>query len=499
VNSRVCVLSSARGGRRQVHTDDMKIGPIVWAPPSRWTVRMRTSVAATLVVTMCLALAGVALCLVLFRSLETSARSTADARAHQIADELQTENPVDLDRSMLATDSQVAVVQVVDQSGRTIAQSAGSSNTPLSAQRVDPGESAFLGQVQFKSDKDFWVTGVGANSPVGPVTILVGADRETAETVVTTVAWLLAVCGPIVVALAAFGTYRLAGLALQPVERMRAQVSSMTSDVRAQRIPVPPTDDEIARLAVTLNDMLDRLAAGQAAQRRFVSDASHELRSPLATITAALDLAQVRPDELDRELIDEALLPETRRMARLVDDLLLLAHVDENSHVLKMVDVDLDDIIYAEEDRVRAVTELRVGTSVTAVRIAGDPQALSRLVRNLVDNAIRHAHNEIRLECRPVGNHAQVIIADDGPGIPEADRNRVFDRFVRLDAPRTREAGGAGLGLSIAAEIASAHHGRVEVAEAPGGGAQFLVQLPLTVDEPISDSADSFDVVSGER
>jgi hypothetical protein len=139
--------------RRQVHTDDMRIGPIVWVPPSRWTVRMRTSVAATLVVTMCLALAGVALCLVLFRSLETSARSTADARAHQIADDLQSESALDLDRSMLATDSQVAVVQVVDQRGRLIAQSAGSPDKPLSSHRIAPGESEFLGQVQFNSDK----------------------------------------------------------------------------------------------------------------------------------------------------------------------------------------------------------------------------------------------------------------------------------------------------------------------------------------------------------
>ncbi len=460
---------------------------------------MRTSVAATLVVTVCLALAGVALLFVLFRSLETSARATADARAHQVADELRTEKPADLDQSMLATDSQVAVVQVVDSTGQLVAQSAGGPAAPLSARRIALGESGFLDQVELSAANDFWVTGVGADSPSGPVTILVGADRENAETVVTTVGWLLAVCGPIVVALAAFGTYRLVGSALQPVERMRARVSSLTTDVLAQRIPVPPTDDEVARLAVTLNDMLERIAAGQAAQRRFVSDASHELRSPLATITAALNLAQVRPEELDRELIEEALLPETRRMARLVDDLLLLAHADENLHALKMVDVDLDDIVYAEEDRVRTLTELRVIMSVTAVRIAGDPQALSRLVRNLVDNAIRHARSEIRLECRPSDDHAQIIVADDGPGIPAADRLRVFDRFVRLDSPRTRDIGGAGLGLSIVAEIVSAHRGRIQITESAGGGAQFLVQLPLAVDEPVSDTANRFDVVIGER
>ena len=460
---------------------------------------MRTSVAATLVVTLCLVLAGVALLFVLFRTLETSARGAANARAHQVADELQTEKPEDLDRSMLATDSQVGMVQVVDSSGRLIAQSAGSPAAPLWRGTIAPGQTEFLGELSLSAEKDVWVTGVGANTPTGPVTILVGGDRETAETVVATVGWILAVCGPIVVALVAAGTYRLVGLALRPVERMRTRVSSLTTDVLAQKIPVPPTDDEIARLAVTLNDMLDRMAAGQAAQRRFVSDASHELRSPLATIAAALDLAQARPEELDRSLIEGALLPETRRMARLVDDLLLLARVDENSHVLKEVDVDLDDIVSAEADRVRTITELGVVVSVTAVRVTGDPQALARVVRNLVDNAIRHARKDIRLECGSVDGHAQIIVADDGPGIPVAQRLRVFDRFVRLDSPRTREAGGAGLGLSIVAQIVSAHRGHITVGEPSGGGACLVVRLPLTVDESVADAADRLDVVVGER
>ena len=467
--------------------------------PSRWTVRMRTSVAATLVVTVCLVLAGAALLFVLFRTLETSARAAANARAHQVADELQTENAADLDRSMLVTDSQVAAVQVVDSSGRLVAQSTGSPSTPLSARMIAPGESEFLGQVEVDEENDFWITGVGANTPVGPVTVLVGSGREPVEEVVATVGWLLAVGGPIVVALVAFGTYRLVGSALQPVERMRARVSSLTSAERTQRIMVPQTDDEVARLAVTLNDMLDRIAAGQAAQRRFVSDASHELRSPLATITAALELVHVRPDQLDRTLVEEALLPETRRMARLVDDLLLLTHADERTHEFKSVEVDLDDIVYAESERVRTITKLSVRSSVTAVRVSGDPQALLRMVRNLVDNAITHARKEIRLECGPVDGCAQIVVGDDGPGVPAGERLRVFDRFVRLDTPRTRETGGSGLGLSIVAEIASAHRGHVTVERSPGGGARFVVVLPLILDEAIPDASDRLDTVTGER
>jgi signal transduction histidine kinase len=469
------------------------------ASPSQWTVRARTTVASTVVVTLCLLLAGGALLLVLFSSLEASARSSAGARAAQLVEQLQTEAPPELDRSTLATDSQVGVVQVIDRTGKVVAQSVGTPSAPLSSRTVPPGATQFLGHVQISPQDDFWITGAGAETPAGPVTILVGADREPVETVVTTVAVLLAIGGPIVIALVAFGTHRLVGAALQPVERIRTRVSSVTSGKLAERIPVPPADDEVARLAVTMNEMLDRLEAGQAAQRRFVSDASHELRSPLATITAALDLAHGRPDLLDHSLIDESLLPEAHRMQRLVGDLLLLARADENSALRNEVDVDLDDIVYDEADRVRTITGLRVSTEISHVRIAGDPRALSRLVRNLVDNAIQHAHSDIRLECIRSANHAEISVADDGPGVPLSERSRVFDRFVRLDSPRTRESGGAGLGLAIVAQIADAHHGTVEVGESLSGGARFVVRLPLLVDESISDTAHRLDAVTGER
>lgn len=455
-------------------------------PPSRWTVRARTTVASTIVVMLCLAVAGGALLFVLYRTLETSARATAESRAAQLADQLITEPSSDLDRAMLATDSQVGFVQVVDQFGHLTAQSAGSPSIAVSQIGVPPAT-------------DFWVTAVGADTPTGPVTILVGADREPVENVITTVAGLLGIGGPLIVALVAFGTYRLVGSALQPVERIRSQVSLLTSGTLAERIPVPVADDEIARLATTMNDMLDRLQAGQAAQRSFVSDASHELRSPLATIIAALELAHGRPELLTHGLIENSLLPEAHRMRELVADLLLLARSDEGARGRPHLDVDLDDIVYAEADRVRAITHLHVSSTINPVRVTGDPKALSRLVRNLVDNAIRHSHNSIHLECVGADTFAEITVSDDGPGVPPAERTRVFDRFVRLDSPRAREAGGAGLGLSIVAQIANAHHGAVTLDQSQSGGARFVVRIAKGVDHSVTEPADGLDTLTGKR
>ncbi len=481
------------------HTEGMKLSTSAIGSTSRWSVRTRSAVASTFVVALCLLLAGGALLLVLFRSLEGSTQAMAASRTAQLADQLHTESAADLDEALLATDSQVGVVQVIDQSGVLVAQSAGSPPEPVVHQTLPPGSTQRFGRVQIGSDWDLWVMAVGVKTPSGPVTVLVGADREPVEDVIMTVAVLLALGGPIVLALVAFGTYRLVGAALRPVERIRARVSSMTGGKLAERIPVPAADDEVTRLAVTMNDMLDRLQANQAAQRRFVSDASHELRSPLASITAALDLAHQRPDLLNQSLIDDSLLPEAQRMHSLIEDLLLLARVDELAGHHITVDVDFDDIVLAEAERVRSFTRLKVVAEVKPARVLGDPDALARLVRNLVDNAVRHAQNGIRLESAVSGGRARVVISDDGPGVPPDDRQRVFGRFVRLDTPRDRAAGGAGLGLSIVAEIAEAHHGTVNVQDSACGGARFVVDLPLAADESVPDTANGMDAVAGKR
>lgn len=447
--------------------------------PRLWTVRVRSAVASTLVVAVCLIAAGGALLGVLYNSLESSARTAAAARAVQVAEQLETDSPSQIDEALLGTDGQIGIIQVVDAAGVVQASSRGDASTPLSTRAVPPSHTENLGRVERTEIGDFWVAGRGARSVNGPVTVLVGADREPVEDVVATVAVLLAVVGPVVIALVALATYRLVGAALSPVEEIRTRVASITNGQLGERVPVPETRDEIARLARTMNEMLERLHSGQRTQQQFVSDASHELRSPLSTITAALELAESRPDLIDKALIDESLLPEARRMRRLIEDLLLLARSDEKQATIKSVDVDVDDLLYEEGKRAESLSDLVIETSIMPVRVIGDHDALARVVRNLVDNAVHHARTRVELSCSESKDCAVISVDDDGPGIPEVERERIFDRFVRLDSSRSRDDGGAGLGLAIVANIVATHDGSVAVTRSPLGGARFEVVLPI--------------------
>ena len=248
----------------------------------------------------------------------------------------------------------------------------------------------------------------------------------------------------------------------------------------AERVPVPAARDEVGRLAETMNGMIARLEQAQNVQRRFVADASHELRSPLATIGAGLELLQ----DSDPSTVG-ALRGETRRLGRLVDDLLLLARADERGLQPRHDEVDLDEIVEAERGR---PYEDGMCTEVRAehVRVVGDRSQLVRVLRNLVDNAHRHARSRVLVTLGRDGDRAVLDVADDGPGVPAADRIRIFERFVRLDDARARADGGSGLGLAIVAEVVAAHDGQVWVEDAPSGGALFRVRLPaaeLPVDE----------------
>ncbi|MGB7363042.1 MAG: ATP-binding protein [Rhodococcus sp. (in: high G+C Gram-positive bacteria)] len=441
------------------------------------SVRVRSALAATLVVAFSLIAAGGALLALLHTSLESSARSAASARAALVVEQVAAESPGRVDGSLLATDGQIGLVQIVDATGAVVAGSPGADRGPLIADTVPMATIEDLGRIDGAAG-DFWVTAGGAATVDGPVTVIVGADRDPVEDVVATVAALLAVVGPIVVALVAVVAYRLVGGALSPVESIRSRVDSITNDELSQRISVPGSGDEIARLAVTMNTMLGRLEDGQRVQRRFVSDASHELRSPLSTITTALELAASTPDLLDDALIADSLLPEARRMRRLIEDLLILARSDERRLGRADTDVDVDDVLYAERLRSESFSDLTVRANIEPVRVLGDPDALARTVRNLVDNALRHAHSTVVMSCAASGDDAVVVVEDDGPGIAEADRARVFDRFVRLDEARTRARGGAGLGLAIVADTVSAHGGTVTVGRSTLGGARFEVRIP---------------------
>lgn len=450
---------------------------------SRWSVRTRSTVAAAVVVTLGIGVASASMLIVLYQTLQGSTQAAAQSRAGQLVEQLHTDGPAELDPGLLGTDGQVGVIQVLDDQGAVRLASAGAPKAPLASMVVPPGQTVAVGRIQLPAERgDYWVTARGAATPAGPVTVLVGGDREPVETIVATVGLLLAISGPLVVALVAWATYLLVGRALDPVERIRARVDAISTEQLDGRVPVPPTGDEIAHLAQTMNQMLTRLQAGHAAQRRFISDASHELRSPLSAISTALELAHNCPDMLDAELVDESLIPETRRMRDLVDDLLLLARADEHQLSVRADNVDLDDILTAETARLQGILRLTVRARISAARVTGDRGQLARMVRNLVDNAARHARSIVELDCERVADNAVIRIADDGPGIPVDQRERVFERFVRLDAARTRDAGGSGLGLAIVAEIAAAHHGTVRIGERAGGGACITVTLTADTD-----------------
>jgi signal transduction histidine kinase len=229
-----------------------------------------------------------------------------------------------------------------------------------------------------------------------------------------------------------------------------------------------------------MNEMLARLEAGHRAQQRFLSDASHELRSPLSTIISGLEVAEAHPELLDAELAVDTLLPEAHRMRALIEDLLLLARADEQSLVMRNEEVRLDELAEVEATRVRR-DGCAIHTAISTARLIGDRAAVSRMVRNLVDNAVRHAKSRVDIHVGSRDNNVILTVSDDGPGIAPADRARVFERFVRLDSDRARSGGGTGLGLAIVAEVAAAHGGTVTIDDRSGGGTTLIVTLPQQI------------------
>jgi len=283
---------------------------------------------------------------------------------------------------------------------------------------------------------------------------------------------------PLLLLVSAGGVWLTVGRTLRPVKQLRAGAAAVTAAEPARRLPVPAAEDEVRRLAETLNGMLDRLETGGARQRAFVADAAHELRSPLTAIRTTLEVALVHPDPEGPEASMQVALEEVLRMGRLVDDLLLLARLDAGA-VRAGVPVDLADVV---RDVTATVTMTRsrpvqVELDLEAAPVLADRDALGRVVRNLVENAARHAETTVRVQVRD-GAQVALCVDDDGPGIPSADRERVFDRFTRLDTPRSRDTGGAGLGLAIVRELVTSMGGSVAVEQSPAGGARLRLLLP---------------------
>ena len=260
---------------------------------------------------------------------------------------------------------------------------------------------------------------------------------------------------------------------------MRREAAVITSAHLDRRLPITPGDDEIPRLARTLNEMLDRIDASQRLQRQFVSDASHELRSPLATLRQLAEVAEGYPGRVETADLAADVLAEEQRMEDLVNALLVLARLDDAPAPATTGRSTWTTWCSMEARRQRDGGARIDVSGVSAGQVAGHPVLLGQAVRNLLANAVRHARDRVTVTLDEHDDRVLLVVDDNGPGIPEEERTRVFERFVRLDESRARDdGGGAGLGLAIVRKVVESSGGTVVVGDAPGGGARMTVSLP---------------------
>jgi signal transduction histidine kinase len=465
-----------------------------WKPVlHRLSLSARITIVATLLFSFAVASASIFVILLSRYALTHVMDSSADKSASDIADQFVAGHG---SSTVTPTSGGVLYVQVVDGQGHVIAASPGAdAAVPV----IDPNQTA---QVRNGSRltidapppaKGRWrVVGRAADGE----TVLVVTDFSRVDDSQTVLRRAAAIGGPIAVLLMALATYTVVRLTLRPVANLRHGAADITAAGLAdQRLPVPDARDEIHNLAVTLNDMLDRIDAATARQRTFVGDAAHELRSPLASLRVQIEVAQRQVRNVRHAPIDSAewndmladVMIDVQRLDRLVDDLLALARIDESGGILRREDpVRLDDLAV---EVVGGYADARVPVEVLtprAVTVLGDPDGLRRVIINLVDNAVRHAGSSVTVavttEMIASRTVAQLTVSDDGPGLPAEERERVFDRFYRLEESRDRESGGTGLGLPIVRDVVRTHHGSVRLTDRLDGrsGLRALVILPLS-------------------
>ncbi|WP_448071865.1 ATP-binding protein [Georgenia yuyongxinii] len=439
-------------------------------------IRALTTVAATAVVAAILALAGVALTLLLRNALTAGVESAARERADYVA------SLVDAPLATSVVDAVSegrALAQVLDGQGRVLAASDDLEGMPPMAPPTTAPRITTIASLPEAHGEPYRIVALPAGPRETPRTVLVGMPLTPVVRVVGETSRLIWTIFPAVLALTGLVTWLSVRQTLAPVERIRRKAATIGAGDLSQRVPLPRAHDELRRLAETMNSMLGRIEAAHERQRHFVSDASHELRSPLANEQALLEVALARRDLDVWQEVGQDLQAEQARMRRLVDDLLLLARLDGQVPVPQR-EVDLDDVVHKQAARLRKLGRVQVETMpLPALRVRGDADQLARVVRNLTDNAARHARTTVSLSLREANGEAVLRVADDGAGVPPDQRERIFDRFTRLDEARGRDQGGSGLGLAISRAIATAHGGSLQLVESGGSGARFELRLPL--------------------
>ncbi|MEM9131221.1 MAG: ATP-binding protein [Actinomycetota bacterium] len=461
------------------------------------SLQFRITVVATLVVLAVVGLGG----LVLVEVFERAQRAEVDAELRADARLIEAVRTDDANIGVLA-DEQV-LVQIIDADGEVINTAGTAGGEALIDPDDRPGVDSYIRTITARGRTGRVLV---QRVPERDVVVAIARPFQQATTAADTLRLLLTVGGPLLVALLAALIWWVVGRALRPVEDVRATVDEITARDLSRRLPAVGTGDELARLVATMNDLLGRLETSVARERRFVADAGHELRSPLsgaralleseqAAVSAALDGAPgaggpVDGTATDERPVDAAAIADTRarvlatltRLETIVDDLLSLARADAGAEAARpRSPVDLDELVLGQADRLRRTTTLTIDTSaVSGGQVLGRESDLGRLIDNLTANAQRHTATVIALGVEQADGLVTLTVDDDGPGIAEADRERVFERFTRLDEARSRSAGGAGLGLAIVAAIVDDHDGTVGIDTSPQDGARFTVRLPAT-------------------
>lgn len=447
-----------------------------WLAAAAGTVRFRITVIATVVVAVMLTATALGLIkaqrLALIASLDATLRQRADAVA-QLMEAGELRGPIGND----ATDESIVQIATID--GEVVAESRAIAGEPS---MLPPAELAAGDTVRTMTlvidDDPFRVLARPFTDAAPPMIIMVAASTDDVGEATRILTGSLTVTIPIVAALLAALTWILVGRTLRPVEVIRAVADDITGTDLRGRVTDVHGDDEIVRLAHTINAMLDRVEHATTRQQRFVADASHELRSPLARIRSELEVDLAHPDRSDLLRTHRSVLDETIGLHHLVDDLLYLARAD-GGHTIASDEVDLDDIVLDAAAQIRngAGIAVKVG-GVSAAQVRGDAAQLRRAIANLAENAARHAERTVTFEIVDRDTGATISVADDGAGIPADRRADVFERFTRLDDARHHAAGGAGLGLSITRDIIERHGGTIMIDPDHHPGARFVITIP---------------------
>ncbi len=464
----------------------------------KWrSVSFRAGLVAALVVGVLAAVGLLLLLALIFGAIFATTVTAQDAEMNRAASQLELGiDPADIDISLSLSDDQGqdtfwAVLldeQVVSTGGLDVAdlinEPFASESLAISLDEEErPGESQGIKRY----DNQDWlylerIVTVDATTAYTVVTASAGPFRLTAfiRSALPFVLPLLIILMGATGLLTSFFSRR----SLRSVERMRMEVEQITQQSLDRRVPETGAGDGIDKLAMTMNDMLGRLESSTMQQSQFLADASHELRSPVAGLLAQLDVATAYPDRVDTSVLLPKLNSQARRLQLLVDDLLFLSRSEAQvTHrpAPTTSRVNLDALIGAEIDHqrsVRADPEFTF-TGTKGVFVTGQQRDLERVVQNLANNAARHAASSVTLSVAVAGEMAVLTVADDGDGISDADAARIFERFVRLDEARDRDAGGSGLGLAIVHEIVRRHGGAISLVGQDRPGATFQVLLPL--------------------